>query len=148
MQWLSCWLLAVPAHGQSIASSDYWFTQPEPTTEATRRAISTSTTISTRQRQKLKDDDVCGVCLEQINDLETSDDPVIQLTRCVDHFYHRDCIQQWLVQSPRCPVCFNAYGPLIGSQPSGTMYVALDTASNLPGHEGHGLISFSYTFPR
>eukprot|EP00045_Choanoeca_perplexa_P002210 m.23445 g.23445 ORF g.23445 m.23445 type:complete len:274 (-) comp11383_c0_seq1:81-902(-) len=137
----------VPKDGASITCSDCWFSKPEATAEAAKRAVTTSNMITPRQRAKLKDDDVCGVCLEQINDFDASDDDAVQLRQCTDHFYHRDCIAQWLTQSPRCPVCFNPYGPVIGSQPPGTMHVTLDMSSQLPGHLGHGVISFSYSFP-
>jgi len=42
----------------------------------------------------------CPICLEDY----VMDDPTRRLPEC-NHWFHRDCITQWLQTAPTCPVC-------------------------------------------
>lgn len=46
------------------------------------------------------DDDTCPICLSEFNPNET--------LRCIpycQHFFHTDCIDEWLRIKPTCPLC-------------------------------------------
>lgn len=46
-----------------------------------------------------KDEEDCSICIEKIN---INDD--IRKLNC-GHIFHKNCIDQWLVISPICPIC-------------------------------------------
>jgi len=62
------------------------------------------------------------------------------------HMFHCACITKWLGQRPQCPVCNAVCGVITGTQPPGEMKVRKATSS-LAGHEGHGTLVITYSFP-
>ncbi len=55
--------------------------------------------------------------------------PVVLLSKCQNHFYHKECIEKMAESSQgsngslKCPVCSTIYGVLFGDMPNGHMYV-------------------------
>jgi hypothetical protein len=41
----------------------------------------------------------CSICLENNNDKS------IQLHKCKEHAFHKDCIEKWFTKSRTCPMC-------------------------------------------
>ena len=54
-------------------------------------------------------DMTCCICLEDFtdkNDLESSkDDKQVVILPCKAHFYHEQCIGEWIKKNNACPIC-------------------------------------------
>lgn len=74
---------------------------------------------------------------------------VILLDKCVDHFFHIDCIKMLLAgkKSFKCPNCSKIYGILEGDQPNGTMRAYINSKMDCKGYPKKGTIIISYHFP-
>jgi len=76
----------------------------------------------------------------------------IQLSNCAgEHFFHSECIAQWLAPQRQCPLCKVRYGVEIGNQPEGVMTVRIvkdsDVASKGTENRGKGTIEIVHKFP-
>ena len=76
----------------------------------------------------------------------------IQLCQCAgEHFFHAECIAQWLAPQRQCPLCKVRYGVEIGNQPDGIMTVRMvkdsDVASKGTENRGKGTIEIVHKFP-
>ena len=59
--------------------------------------------VFTGHDDPVDDEEVCGVCLDPVNDGRTT----FQLVAC-DHLFHQECMKSWIgqcVQDDRCPQC-------------------------------------------
>lgn len=92
--------------------------------------------------------ETCSVCMGDFAEPDPAD-PVIQLHRCRDHYFHTSCIKQALQMMSRCPCCFTVYGDLAGTQPEGIMTVSLvpNSAVPLAGEGKTDTICIQYNFP-
>jgi len=70
----------------------------------------------------------------------------IRLPKCVGHYFHRDCIEKWFREKPKCPSCLAYYGEEIGPQPDGQM-TCRKMPHSLAGFEGYGCIEIMYSIP-
>ena len=57
----------------------------------------------------------CSICLSYMTDKKT-------LHKC-GHSFCAVCIDEAFKHLKKCPVCSQVYGPLIGNQPDGKMFV-------------------------
>eukprot|EP01121_Diplochlamys_sp_Union-15-3_P003734 TRINITY_DN13669_c0_g1_i1.p1 TRINITY_DN13669_c0_g1~~TRINITY_DN13669_c0_g1_i1.p1 ORF type:complete len:378 (+),score=66.89 TRINITY_DN13669_c0_g1_i1:136-1269(+) len=89
----------------------------------------------------------CTICMDSLD----SDEPVVKLSQCADHYYHKNCIVHcykngFLV----CPNCGKTYGVRVGTQPEGTMNVINHVPGAVPlaGYPiSIGTIQINYNFP-
>ena len=80
----------------------------------------------------------CSICLCDFTDKKT-------LPKC-GHSFCAPCIDRAFKDQKKCPVCYEVYGPLIGSQPEGSMYVSFSSVT-IPGYEScGGSILITYKF--
>ena len=99
----------------------------------------------------------CSICIARLKpkneDEEKVADTVVHLSKCMNHFFHKECIVQcFKIISPKngcleCPNCKYSYGIKMGTMPVGIMKVH-ETATHLPGYEGCGTIEITYYFPQ
>lgn len=126
----------------------------------------------------LKDDDKCSICLCELFDgveemLRSFNDPeytgtkliplivsalekdseedVIRLEHCDNHFFHAGCIDRYLKAQAakfiKCPNCFCIYGELTGDQPDGTFHSTINPFIKCVGFENFLTIVINYNFP-
>lgn len=76
---------------------------------------------------------------------------VVVMSRCTDHCYHKECIQnqQGTADCIRCAVCAQIYGVYTGKMPKGTMKWNLLPAGHMPldTYEKLGTWIIDYSFP-
>lgn len=75
----------------------------------------------------------------------------IQLCACAgEHFFHCECVAQYLAPKRKCPLCGIAYGVEMGNQPPGIMMVRMekdtDCASKTNENKGRGSIKIIHKF--
>lgn len=78
-------------------------------------------------------DEVCNICLSAFN--EDPSNLVVRLQRCQGHWFHMECIDEWLREKRQCPYCKIIYGVITGNCPRGEMYLRHLTRK-LPGYTG------------
>ena len=86
---------------------------------------------------RFNENERCSICLCSITDKKTLD-------KC-GHSFCAKCIQAAFKHQKKCPVCYQVYGPLIGNQPPGKMFV-IHTLISLSGYESCGSITITYKF--
>eukprot|EP00933_Yihiella_yeosuensis_P008208 TRINITY_DN113545_c0_g1_i1.p1 TRINITY_DN113545_c0_g1~~TRINITY_DN113545_c0_g1_i1.p1 ORF type:complete len:293 (+),score=55.41 TRINITY_DN113545_c0_g1_i1:35-913(+) len=108
----------------------------------TAEAVLASSTQHCKVVQKID----CQICFGNLA-AEKELGSTVQITRC-GHIYHRNCILQWFVQRPSCPLCCSRLSKVFGTQPSeGTMRWKCEDKT-LPGEaEGSGTIVVCWDFP-
>ncbi|CAD8166610.1 unnamed protein product [Paramecium pentaurelia] len=52
----------------------------------------------------LKDKTDCTICLQQLIQ-NSQENPIVQLKCHISHIFHQKCIQDWLTQIKKCPIC-------------------------------------------
>ncbi|XP_070173005.1 uncharacterized protein [Littorina saxatilis] len=88
------------------------------------------------RQEPVKED--CCICRENMTNPKT--------LNC-GHRFCTDCVDRWLSQKSRCPVCYKIQGILTGIQPQdGTMGMKL-CGLDLQGFEGYGSLMIEYSFP-
>jgi len=50
-------------------------------------------------------EDRCGVCQEVFLEEASSDRDIVHLEKCRNHYFHRECISQWVKLKHTCPFC-------------------------------------------
>lgn len=80
----------------------------------------------------------CVICMDVLQNKKTLD-------KC-SHEFCKDCIDSHFKYKPQCPICFTAYGVIIGTQPPGHMEINRDRRHQLPGFTEKGLIRVYYSF--
>ena len=83
-------------------------------------------------------DEKCGVCLSDFTDKKTLD-------KC-KHSFCAACVDRAFQYQKKCPICNQAYGPLVGNQPPGKMTDSTNAFRYLPGFESYGTITINYSF--
>jgi hypothetical protein len=63
--------------------------------------------------QKSKEQDTCIICLSNFKE----DDEVSELNCDERHIFHTECLQRWLEQQLRCPLCKKEVSALPPRQP-------------------------------
>ena len=115
-------------------------------------------TNTTKEREK------CPICLFEFYDDVINDDPkkldlkdlntytshgidTIKLFRCEDHFFHIECILNFIQQQTgfKCPICQKIYGIIMGDMPPGTVGVKVDDKLKCSGYNC-GTITIYYHF--
>ena len=56
----------------------------------------------------------------------------VKLPQCTGHYFHADCILEWLREKHQCPYCKQFYGRVTGDCPEGIMTIS-HTKRKLPG---------------
>lgn len=64
----------------------------------------------------LEEGDRCQICLHDF----TESEPACRLSKCKGHFFHQDCIREWVETQRYCPICKARYGIRTGIMPAGT----------------------------
>jgi len=74
---------------------------------------------------------------------------VICLEKCIEHFFHIECINYLIKDktSFKCPNCSIIYGILIGDMPKGTMTAYISDNLHCSGYNKVGTIVINYDFP-
>ena len=110
----------------------------------------------------MKEKDKCSICLceiyeEELSDYEKNPSDItifqnipynaILLEKCVDHFFHIECINNLIgdKNSFRCPVCSKIYGILEGNMPYGT-FTAYKINQRCAGYNCDTIL-IQYNFP-
>lgn len=70
----------------------------------------------------------------------------IILSKCIDHFFHVDCIFEMLGDKDflRCPICMTIYGIFKGNQPDGTMTAKVSKSLKCSSYENFETIVIEY----
>ena len=88
--------------------------------------------------------DVDSMCIEIDND---TDDDIVKIDGCSDHYYHIGCIKMMVKDTHiRCAVCTKIYGVLYGDMPDGTMDISYDEHTICDGYPDVGTIIIQYHF--
>ncbi|XP_042301494.1 E3 ubiquitin-protein ligase DTX3L isoform X2 [Sceloporus undulatus] len=87
---------------------------------------------------EVKQEEKCSICMDKIHQKQV-------LAKC-KHEFCGDCIKEAMKHKPACPVCNEFYGTMTGNQPPGKMDI-LKSRQSLPGYEGSGTITITYTIP-
>ena len=114
---------------------------------------------TTKEREK------CPICLCEFYDNIISDDTnstnlqpvdkyisqeidVVKLFRCEDHFYHIECLLNYINQQTgfKCAICQKIYGIIMGNMPPGTISAKFDEKLKCAGFPNNGTIELSYNF--
>lgn len=82
--------------------------------------------------------DECPICMGEFSSV-----PTVKLAKC-NHLYHRDCIQEALRHSPKCPTCRVDIIEPRGKSPSGTMRIT-QTHHSCASYENAGSYIINYT---
>ena len=85
--------------------------------------------ISDKSHPNSSSSDTCSICLCEFTDKKT-------LFKC-GHSFCAACIDRAFKVKKECPVCSTDYGPLIGNQPDGKMFVS-HSSQKIPGYESCG----------
>ena len=94
--------------------------------------------ISGKPEPKSSSDDTCPICFCDFTNKMT-------LSKC-GHSFCTECIDRAFKIQKKCPVCSTVYGPLIGNQPEGSMFVS-HQSTTIPGYEScGGSILITYKF--
>lgn len=80
----------------------------------------------------------CPICLDTLSEMQTT-------LPCL-HTFCKACLDLWLKDNNRCPICKTCVQKLIGNQPDGSMSIYKDQFP-LPGYEKCGTIIIHYYFP-
>ena len=117
--------------------------KPEDPTEETRRKNIISKSIKP-YKNKIPDGETCAICLSDLksakpvvlekpalqqNELAKTEDTVdnieingetpFQTDRC-NHFFHKECLETWLMIKMRCPTCRTPIDPKLIKKDSST----------------------------
>lgn len=87
----------------------------------------------------------CPICLCKF--IDTKDQSCIIMSRCREHYFHKQCIIHCYKQRfIRCPICNIVYGTRVGSQPKGTMKVKTfsGTLPGFPMRSGYYRIDYHF----
>jgi deltex-like protein len=114
-------------------------------------------TSTTNEREK------CPICLCEFYDDVINDDPknldlkdlntytsheidTIKLFRCEDHFYHIECLLNFVQQQTgfKCAICQKIYGIIMGDMPPGKMSITIDDKLKCSGYKKYGTIIVHY----
>lgn len=63
----------------------------------------------------------------------------MKLPRCSGHYFHKECIMEWLSVKQQCPYCKEIYGQLTGNCPPGTMTIT-HLSEKLPGWTAQSIL--------
>lgn len=66
--------------------------------------------------KSLEEGDRCQICLYDFTPKELP----CRLAQCNGHFFHKECIHQWVKTQRYCPICKARYGIRTGIMPAGT----------------------------
>jgi len=93
-------------------------------------------------------DATCSICMDDFED-----DPPLCLKKCeTKHYWHKECLKNWLNTKLTCPNCKIQIGKLIGRQPpNGSMRYQLhqgQIAGAKEGTTGKSYYSASFQFPQ
>jgi hypothetical protein len=117
-------------------------------------------TKTTKQREK------CPICMcefyddiieentqkLQLKDFQTyinHEIDTIKLSKCKDHFYHIECLLNFIDKSKggfKCAYCQIIYGTITGDMPDGKMKAKLDKNRKCKGYEKYNTIIIDYSF--
>ncbi|KAH0621331.1 hypothetical protein JD844_022488 [Phrynosoma platyrhinos] len=126
--------------GISIPASSTGATSSAPFEQNTdlKNKLHLSQEKSDLKAMGVEQEEKCSICMDKIHQKEV-------LPKC-KHEFCRDCIKEAMKHKPACPVCNEFYGKIKGNQPPGRMDI-LKSPRSLPGYEGSGTITITYTIP-
>ena len=89
-----------------------------------------------------------GTNLDQLDKYISQEIDTVKLFRCEDHFYHIECLLNYINQQTgfKCAICQKIYGIIIGDMPPGTMSATVDDKLRCAGFPNNGTIVLSYNF--
>jgi deltex-like protein len=121
---------------QSISHEDLMYTAPATLTTFTPSNAFQSCAAS------LLSHDECPICMEALDTF------LVKVTVC-GHIYHRECIENSLKVSSRCPICRRSIKNPQGQSPSGSMTISSTGLSFLrcKGFEDDETIVIEYDIP-
>jgi len=88
----------------------------------------------------------CPICMCDF--LDETNGEVVQLSECLGHYFHANCITfcfkgSYLI----CPICNKTYGVRTGTMPDGTMTVQTITGKLEGFPDSKGIIEIKYVIP-
>ena len=90
---------------------------------------------------------ICPICLSDFSD---SDEIMVRMSQCDNHYYHEDCLANYFKSSKgnyvECAICTKIYGIRCGNMPYGTMKVQLINAQ-CEGELATTTFEIIYSFP-
>jgi deltex-like protein len=101
----------------------------------------------------------CSICMEELwrlkyqQDFSSQPDGVghlpVKPKACADHYFHLDCLKEWLKTSVTCPLCRTQLVQITGYQPmpSGAAMTVQEELDSLPGHETHSTLAVHFAIP-
>ena len=86
--------------------------------------------------------------LDQLDKYISQEIDTVKLFRCEDHFYHIECLLNYINQQTgfKCAICQKIYGIIIGNMPPGTISVNVNDKLKCAGFPNNGTIVLSYNF--
>ena len=90
--------------------------------------------------------------LQNINIYINHEIDVVKLSRCEDHFYHMECLNNLIKDKNgggfKCAMCQKIYGILEGTMPPGTMTARISKSNRCAGFPHDSTIIIYYNIPR
>lgn len=89
-----------------------------------------------------------GTNLDLLDKYISQEIDTVKLFRCEDHFYHIECLLNYINQQTgfKCAICQKIYGIIMGDMPSGTMSATVDDKLKCAGFPNNGTIVLCYNF--
>ena len=89
-----------------------------------------------------------NIVLQDFNSYFNHEIDVIQLYKCEGHFYHIQCINEYIIIQGNtgfnCPICQKIYGIIKGDMPPGKMSAIVNNKIKCVGYENNGTIIVDY----
>ena len=87
-----------------------------------------------------------NIILQDFNSYFNHKIDVIKLYECEDHFFHIDCLYEYIKEKTgfKCPICQKIYGIIKGDMPPGTMTAIVNDKLKCEGYENKRTIIINY----
>ena len=86
--------------------------------------------------------------LKPINEYTSHEIDVIKLNKCEDHFYHIECLSNYIQNEKgfKCAICQKQYGIIVGNMPFGKMKARINKNLKCDGYYDCNTIVIEYDF--
>ena len=90
--------------------------------------------------------DTQDIILKDFDSYFTHEIYVIKLFKCEDHFYHIECLLNYIKDKTgfKCAICQKIYGIIMGDMPPGKMSITIDDKLKCSGYKKYGTIIVHY----